>query len=243
MNTETVTSQLVYEISGPLYLNSDVVANLEDVHLMQLDTDRVRVSNITGLPPPATTRVGVTAHGGYQAEWHFYLVGLDMQEKVQWMEQQARHAIGDEIMSKFTCLKFQLLGHTGQGVGVGTQDGNTADLRIFAQGPRKELFDGSDPDGFARKLYETVLQSCPVSFARAEAAMKQGYLIHETGREQTERPPAISAKALLGVLPHAHPAVRMQAPSPSALRALGVADSHRAAAQDGRLRTAAFVRD
>ncbi|KAF2451833.1 DUF1446-domain-containing protein [Karstenula rhodostoma CBS 690.94] len=161
VNTETVTSQLVYEISGPLYLNSDVVANLENVFLTQLDTDRVRVSGITGLPPPATTRVGVTAHGGYQAEWHFYLVGLDMQEKVRWMEEQARYAIGEEIMSKFTCLRFQLLGYTGEGVGVGTQDGNTADLRIFAQGPRKELFDGSDPDGFARKLYETVLQSCP----------------------------------------------------------------------------------
>jgi hypothetical protein len=118
-----------------------------------------------GLPPPVTTRVGVTAHGGYQAEWHFYLVGLDMQEKMRWMEEQARYAIGEEIMGKFTCLKFQLLGYTGEGVGAGTQDGNTADLRIFAQGPRKELFDGGDPDGFARKLYETVLQSCPVSIA------------------------------------------------------------------------------
>jgi hypothetical protein len=88
-----------------------------------------------------------------------------MQEKVQWMEQQARYAIGEEIISKFTCLKFQLLGYTGEGVGAGTQDGNTADLRIFAQGPGKELFDGGDPDGFARKLYETVLQSCPVSTA------------------------------------------------------------------------------
>ncbi|KAJ4305613.1 hypothetical protein N0V90_001144 [Kalmusia sp. IMI 367209] len=161
VNTETVTSQLVYEISGPLYLNSDVVANLSNVSATQLEPNRVRVSGITGLPPPPTTRVGVTAHGGYQAEWHFYLVGLDMPEKVRWMEEQARHAIGEEIMSKFSCLRFQLLGYTGEGVGEGTQDGNTADFRIFAQGKTKELFDGSDPDGFARKLYETVLQSCP----------------------------------------------------------------------------------
>lgn len=159
-----MTSQLVYEISGPLYFNSDVVADLESVRLKPLETDRVRVSGVTGRPPPLTTRVGVTAHGGWQAEWHFYLVGLDMLEKVRWMEEQARYAIGEEMMSKFTCLKFQLLGYTGEGVGVGTQDGNTADFRIFAQGPTKELFDGSDPDGFARKLYETVLQSCPVSF-------------------------------------------------------------------------------
>ncbi|KAF2251208.1 DUF1446-domain-containing protein [Trematosphaeria pertusa] len=161
VNTETVTSQLVYEISGPLYLNSDVVANLEDVLLTQLSPNRVRVSGITGLPPPPTTRVGVTAHGGYQAEWHFYLVGLDMREKMRWMEEQARNAIGENIMSKFSCLKFQLLGYTGEGVGVGTQDGNTADFRIFAQARERELFDGTKPDGFARRLYETVLQSCP----------------------------------------------------------------------------------
>ncbi|KAH7132638.1 hypothetical protein B0J11DRAFT_232200 [Dendryphion nanum] len=160
VNTETVTSQLVYEISGPLYTNSDVVACLENVQLNQLSSDHVRVSGITGLPPPPTTRVGVTAHGGYQAEWHFYLVGLDMAEKVQWMEEQARYAIGPELISKFSKLKFHLMGYTGLNDDA-DQDGSTADFRIFAQAKDKELFDGSKPDGFARRLYETVLQSCP----------------------------------------------------------------------------------
>ncbi|KAF2470054.1 DUF1446-domain-containing protein [Lindgomyces ingoldianus] len=160
VNTETVTSQLVYEISGPLYFNSDVVANLEDVCAEQLSPDRVRVSGITGTPPPPTTRVGITAHGGFQAEWHFYLVGLDMEEKVQWMEEQARYAIGEDLIKQFTLLKFQLSGYTGLS-NEASQDRSTADFRIFAQAKRKELFDGSKPDGFARRLYETVLQSCP----------------------------------------------------------------------------------
>ncbi|KAF2181947.1 DUF1446-domain-containing protein [Zopfia rhizophila CBS 207.26] len=160
VNTETVTSQLVYEISGPLYFNSDVVANLENAHLSQLSPDRVRVSGITGLPPPPTTRVGVTAHGGYQAEWHFYLVGLDMEEKVQWMEEQGRYAIGEDLIKRFSLLKFHLHGYTGLSDEVG-QEGSTADFRIFAQGREKELFDGIKPDRFARRLYETVLQSCP----------------------------------------------------------------------------------
>ncbi|KAF2740171.1 hypothetical protein EJ04DRAFT_548651 [Polyplosphaeria fusca] len=161
VNTETVTSQLLYEISGPLYHNSDVVANLEDVQATQLGPDRVRVSGINGLPPPPTTRVGITAHGGFQAEWHFYLVGLDMEEKIQWMEEQARNAIGEELMGQFSCLKFQLLGYTGLRSNDQSQDRCTADFRIFAQARDKELFDGSKPDGFARRLYETVLQSCP----------------------------------------------------------------------------------
>lgn len=163
VNTSTVTSQLVYEISGPLYFNSDVVADLTHTALTQELPNRVRVSGITGLPPPPTTRVGLTAHGGYQAEWHFHLVGLDMAEKARWMEEQARYSIGEEVIGKFSCLEFQLLGHQGgSGLGWGSQDANTADLRIFAQGREKELFDGTDLNGFARRLYETVLQSCPV---------------------------------------------------------------------------------
>lgn len=68
VNIETVTSQLVYEISGPLYFNSDVVADLHDVALEQVG-ESVHVSGIKGYPPPSTTRCGITAHGGYQAEW------------------------------------------------------------------------------------------------------------------------------------------------------------------------------
>jgi hypothetical protein len=159
VNTETVTSQLLYEISGPLYFNSDVVADIHEVELLQLEDDRVHVQGIKGLPPPPTTRCGVTAHGGYQAEWHFYLVGLDMEEKCQWMEEQARHAIGDEIIQKFSMLKFHV--HGTSPVNPRNQELATVDFRIFAQANDAKLFDASDPDGFSRRLYETVLQSCP----------------------------------------------------------------------------------
>lgn len=54
----TVTSQLVYEIQGPLYYGSDVTANIEDAKIELIAPDRVRVWNIKGLPPPPTTKVG-----------------------------------------------------------------------------------------------------------------------------------------------------------------------------------------
>lgn len=163
VNTETVTSQLVYEISGPLYYNSDVVADIHNIQMEQLGEDIVHVSSIKGLPPPPTTRCGVTAHGGFQAEWHFYLVGLDIEEKCRWMEEQARYAIGEDLIKEFTMLKFHV--HGTSPADPVNQEIATVDFRIFAQGPSAELFDGSKPDGFARKLYETVLQSCPVSFS------------------------------------------------------------------------------
>ena len=158
VNIETVTSQLVYEISGPLYFNSDVVAKLHDIKLEQVG-EGVHVTGIRGLPPPPTTRCGVTAHGGFQAEWHFYLVGLDMEEKIQWMEEQARYAIGEDLIKQFTLLKFHL--HGTSPINPRNQEVATVDFRIFAQARDAKLFDGSDPDGFSRKLYETVLQSCP----------------------------------------------------------------------------------
>lgn len=56
VNTATIASQLLYEIQGPLYYNSDVTASIEDVKLEQVGKNAVRVSGIKGLPAPATTK-------------------------------------------------------------------------------------------------------------------------------------------------------------------------------------------
>ncbi|KAM0602079.1 hypothetical protein ACHAP1_008047 [Verticillium nonalfalfae] len=139
VNVETVTSQLVYEINGPLYFNSDVVAALEGITLEQTGKDRVRVCGVKGLPPPPTTRCGITAHGGYQAEWHFYLVGLDIEEKCKWMEEQARFAIGEDLMNRFTMIKFHVHGSSPDN--PRNQELATVDFRIFAQAQDASLFD------------------------------------------------------------------------------------------------------
>ena len=56
VNTETVTAQLVYEISGPLYMNSDVVADIHDIQLFQAGENRVHVSGIKGRVSRANLR-------------------------------------------------------------------------------------------------------------------------------------------------------------------------------------------
>lgn len=158
--TDTVISQLVYEISGPLYYNSDVVAHLSDIKITNEGEDRVRISGVKGSAPPPTTRVGVTAHGGYQAEFHFYLAGLDIEEKCQWMEEQARHSIGEDLIKKFSLLDFQL--HGTSIVNAPSLEIATVDFRIIAQTKDPELLNPNVPDGFSRCIMETVLQSCPV---------------------------------------------------------------------------------
>lgn len=61
---------------GPLYYNSDVVAELSNIVLEEQAPNRVKTSGVKGIPPPPTTKVGVTALGGYQAELSYYFCGL-----------------------------------------------------------------------------------------------------------------------------------------------------------------------
>ena len=56
VTVDTIASQLLYEIQGPLYFNSDVTANIEDVRLEQVGENAVKVSGVKGLPPPPTTK-------------------------------------------------------------------------------------------------------------------------------------------------------------------------------------------
>jgi Acyclic terpene utilisation family protein AtuA len=78
---DTVTAQLLYEVDGPAYLNPDVVARLDTVRLEPAGADRVRIHRVEGLPPPPTTKVAVTALGGWRNTATLVLTGLDVDAK------------------------------------------------------------------------------------------------------------------------------------------------------------------
>ncbi|KAH6999054.1 hypothetical protein BKA56DRAFT_665572 [Ilyonectria sp. MPI-CAGE-AT-0026] len=163
VNTATIASQLLYEIQGPLYYNSDVTASIEDVKLEQVGKNAVRVSGIKGLPAPATTKVGITAKGGWQAEFHFYLTGIDIPEKAAMIERQTKARMG-KYLDKFSCLKFMIAGEVPEN--PDSQESATVDMRIFAQTRDDELLSGSsfvdsDRGSFARFCIENLLQSYP----------------------------------------------------------------------------------
>ena len=156
----TVASQLLYEIQGPQYYGSDVVAVLEGINMTQEDKDRVLVTGVKGKPPPTTTKVGLTAFGGYQAEFHFYLVGLDLEQKAEWTERQVRASMGKNV-DRFSCLKFTLNGYSPDD--PRNQDVATVDFRVFAQTKDRSLVvkDTIEVPGFNRWCLENFLQSCP----------------------------------------------------------------------------------
>ncbi|KAM0469443.1 hypothetical protein ACHAP7_010023 [Fusarium lateritium] len=153
VTVDTCKAQLLYEIQGPLYYNSDAVARLDKIKIEEAGKDRVHITNVVGLPPPPTTKVGITARGGYQAEAHYFLCGLDIEEKAQMLERQVRAGLDE---SKYHCLKFRINGRCPSN--PKNQDAATVDLRIFAQARNEEDLSVSR---FLRPVTDTIMQSYP----------------------------------------------------------------------------------
>jgi hypothetical protein len=156
----SVTSQLLYEIQGPQYYGSDVVAVLEDISMVQEGKDRVLVSGIKGKPPPTTTKIGITAPGGYQAEFKFFFVGLDLEQKAEWTEKQVRYSMGKNV-ERFDVLKFTLNGYAPED--PKNQEVATCSLRVFVQTKDRSLVvkDSMEVPGFNRWVLENFLESAP----------------------------------------------------------------------------------
>ncbi|EOA91312.1 hypothetical protein ACJQWK_03710 [Exserohilum turcicum] len=151
-------SQLLYEIQGPLYYNCDVTADITDVKMEQVGEDIVRVSGVKGLPPPPTTKIGITAPAGWQCEWHMYMCGLDIEEKCKVTQDQIRHAMGESV-KRFTTLRFHAIGSSP--LDARHQDAATVDFRVFAQTSDPELVRPDVPNGFNRWCLEVFLQCAP----------------------------------------------------------------------------------
>jgi hypothetical protein len=152
---ENTIAQLLYEIQGELYLNSDVVADLRNVQMTETAKDRVQVSGIKGLPPPPTTKAMIAAIGGYQAEASFYINGLDIAEKVQMMKQQLAHVFRDHGFSK---LSIEVYGSVPEDREPNSQKEGTVTLRVFAQARNKEDIAA---EKFKIPIYALRMQSYP----------------------------------------------------------------------------------
>jgi len=90
----TVTAQLLYEIGGHHYPNTDVVARFDTVEVAEVGPDRVRVSGTRGLPAPRDVKVCLNLLGGWRNSMTFVLTGLDVEAKADLTIRSLTDAIG-----------------------------------------------------------------------------------------------------------------------------------------------------
>ena len=93
VSVDTVTAQLLYEITGARYANPDVTARMDTVELSADGPDRVRISGVVGEPPPPTCKVSLNSIGGFRNAMTFVLTGLDIEEKADLVRRQLEAAL------------------------------------------------------------------------------------------------------------------------------------------------------
>jgi len=93
VSVDTVTAQLLYEITGARYANPDVTARMDTIKLSDEGPDRVRISGVTGEPPPPTLKVSLNSIGGFRNTMTFVLTGLDVEAKAELVRQQLEAAL------------------------------------------------------------------------------------------------------------------------------------------------------
>ncbi|EAW06813.1 acyclic terpene utilization AtuA family protein [Aspergillus clavatus NRRL 1] len=155
VTVDTCSSQLLYEIQGPWYFNSDVTAILTNIRFEQLGLNRVALHGVRSAPPPPTTKIGITARGGFQAEISWFLVGLDIDAKARMLQDQIR-ALLAPFSSKFSALTFSTLGSAPDD--PRDQDSATVTFRVVAQARRA---DDLGPAHFLRPITDNIMQGYP----------------------------------------------------------------------------------
>jgi hypothetical protein len=154
VTVDTVTAQLLYEIQGPAYLNSDVTLHLDSVDVTEQGPDRVLVSGATGSPPPPTTKVAVFGQVGYQTVNTCYVTAPDVAAKVELLRAQFSRDTPDGVE-----LDITRIGTAAED--PETQWDATVGLRVMATARTREPLDRYNLAGRLGSLY---LQTIPGYF-------------------------------------------------------------------------------
>ncbi|MFI5510409.1 acyclic terpene utilization AtuA family protein [Mycobacterium sp. NPDC051804] len=88
VTVDTVTAQLLYEITGARYANPDATLRVDTIELSDDGDDRVRISGVTGEAPPPTLKVSLNSVGGFRNEMTLVLTGLDIEAKAALVRKQ-----------------------------------------------------------------------------------------------------------------------------------------------------------
>ncbi|WP_197503349.1 acyclic terpene utilization AtuA family protein [Mycobacterium sp. E740] len=93
VTVDTVTAQLLYEITGARYANPDATLRVDSIELSDDGSDRVLLSGVRGEPPPPTLKVSLNSIGGFRNEMVLVLTGLDIEAKSELVRRQLEDSL------------------------------------------------------------------------------------------------------------------------------------------------------
>jgi Acyclic terpene utilisation family protein AtuA len=108
VSVDTVTAQLLYEVTGARYANPDATARMDTIELSADGDDRVRISGVVGEPPPPTLKVSLNSIGGYRNSMTFVLTGLDIEAKAELVRRQLEALLFSKPAIKPSELEWSL---------------------------------------------------------------------------------------------------------------------------------------
>lgn len=129
---DIVKCQVLYELQGNIYLNSDVKADITHVQIQDESANRVYVHGVKGYPPPPTTKLAVFYRAGYQCEVSINATGYATSKKYDLQEAQLRTKLADwDVLKDLDVIEFQRLGEPKEN--PNGQLESTTSMRILAQ--------------------------------------------------------------------------------------------------------------
>jgi hypothetical protein len=166
----TVTAQLLYEIQGRRYINSDVVTRFDSIQLSQVGPDRVLVSGVRGEAAPDSLKVSINYIGGYRNTMTFVMTGLDIEAKAEIARRQLFDSLGGE--AAFDQVDVQLL-RTDRHDAASNREA-LAQLRVTVK--------DRDPKkvgrAFSNKFIELALSSYPGFFTTTPPESETSYGVY-----------------------------------------------------------------
>lgn len=137
VTADTVKCQLLYELQGNIYLNSDVKADIKNISVRQESKDRVRVVGVKGHPPPATTKLAIFYRSGYQNEILINASGYATTHKWDIQEAQIKEKLREwGVLDDLDILEFQRVGVPMEN--PDSQLASTTYMRIFTQAKKED---------------------------------------------------------------------------------------------------------
>lgn len=105
VTVETVTEQLLYELTGSRYGGPDVVTRFDGLRLRQVARDRVEVTGARGLRPGEWLKVATNRLGGFRNAMTLPLAGLDVDRKADLLRRQLAPVLAEVAEARVTLAR------------------------------------------------------------------------------------------------------------------------------------------